>query len=80
MKSKPCIWKNNKQCAEYLNEVAVIIKYWHHLHSGQLFPFRKQLPAMFLFSITLSRSPLFGEGLTLRLMSGKKYQSHAEMP
>lgn len=35
---------------------------------------------MFLFSITLSRSPLFGEELTLRLMSGKEYQSYAEIP
>ena len=50
------------------------------LHSGQLLLFRKRLPAMFLFSITLSRSPLFGEELTLRLMSGKEYQSYAEIP
>ena len=51
------------------------------LHSGQLLPSaRKQLPAMLLFSITLSRRPFFAERLTLRLMSGKEYQSYAEIP
>ena len=49
MKSKPCIWKNNKQCAEYLNEVAVIIKCWHHLHSGQLLAPLLEAAARYVF-------------------------------
>lgn len=57
-----------------------IIRHHQIIHSGQLLFFRKRLPAMFLFSKTLSRSPFFGDGLTLRLMPDKKYQFHAEMP
>ncbi len=43
------------------------IQYHQIIHSGQLLLIRKRLPAMFLLSITLSRSLLFRERLTSRL-------------
>ena len=49
MKSKTCIWKNNKQCFECFNEVGVVIKYLHHLHSGQLLAPLLEAAARYVF-------------------------------